>query len=96
MQAAKRVGRYLRIAPVAWQGFSFHDTRPGELFCYTDAGSASDKISRRSTSGGVVTLGGGVLNCWAKKQNSVALSSLESSYSQPSRRARDLWGSRAS
>ena len=78
MQAAKRVGRYLRKAPVAWQGFSFHDTRPGELLCNTDAGSASDKISRRSTSGGVVTLGGGVLNCWAKKQNSVALSSWES------------------
>ena len=29
-------------------------------------------------SGGVVTLGGGVLNCWAKKQKSVALSSWES------------------
>ena len=28
--------------------------------------------------GGVVTLGGGVLNCWAKKQKSVALSSWES------------------
>ena len=29
-------------------------------------------------SGGVVTLGSGVLNCWAKKQTSVALSSWES------------------
>ena len=36
MQAAKRVGRYLRKAPVAWQGFPFHDPRPGELLCYTD------------------------------------------------------------
>ena len=60
---------YLRKALVAWQDFSFHDLRPGELLCYTDADS------RRSTSGGVVTLGGGVLNCWAKKQKSVALSS---------------------
>ena len=34
--------------------------------------------SRRPTSGGVVTLGGGVLDCWAKKQKSVALSSWES------------------
>ena len=25
MRAAKRVGRYLRKAPVAWQGFPFHD-----------------------------------------------------------------------
>ena len=30
-RAAKRVGRYLRIAPVAWQGFPFHDPRPEEL-----------------------------------------------------------------
>ena len=78
MRAAKRVGRYLRKAPVAWQGFPFHDPRLGELLCYTDADWASDKSSRRSTSGGVVTLGGGVLNCWAKKQKSVALSSWES------------------
>ena len=31
MRAAKRVGRYLRKAPVAWQGFPFHDPRPEEL-----------------------------------------------------------------
>ena len=28
MQAAKRVGRYLRKALVAWQGFPFHDPWP--------------------------------------------------------------------
>ena len=28
MQAAKRVGRHLRKAPVAWLGFPFHDPRP--------------------------------------------------------------------
>ena len=78
MRAAKRVGRYLRKAHVAWQGSPFHDPQPGELLCHTDADWASDKTSRRSTSGGVVTLGGGVLNCWAKKQKSVALSSWES------------------
>ena len=78
MQAAKRVGRYLRKAPFAWQGFPFHDPRPEELLYYTDADWTSDKTSRRSMSGGVVTLGGGVLNCWAKKQKSVALSSWES------------------
>ena len=77
MRAAKRVGRYLRKAPVAWQGFPFHDPRLEELLCYTDAGWASDTSSRRSTSEGAVTLGGGVLNCWAKKQKSVALSSWE-------------------
>ena len=78
MQAAKRVGRYWRKAPVALAGFPFHDPRPRELLCYTDADWGSDKTSRRSKSGGVVTLGGGFPNCWAKKQNSVALSSWES------------------
>ena len=78
MRAAKQVGRYLRKAPVAWHNFPFHDPQPQELLCYTDADWTSEKTSRRSMSGGVVTLGGGVLNCWAKKQNSVALSSWES------------------
>ena len=78
MRAAKRVGRYLRKAPVAWQGFPFDDHQPEELLCYTDADWASDKTFRRSMSGGVVNLGGGVLNCWAKEQKSVALSSWES------------------
>ena len=69
MQAVKQGGRYLRKAPVAWQGFPF--TTHG-------ADWASIKTSRRSMSGGVVTLGGGILNCLAKKQKNVALSSWES------------------
>ena len=51
MRAAKRVGRFLRKAPVAWLCFPFHDPWPEELLCYTDADWASDKTSRRSTSG---------------------------------------------
>ena len=77
MRAAKRVGRYLRKAPVAWLGFSFHDPRLGELLCYKDADWASDMSSRRPTSGGVVTLGLGE----------------RESCSQPLRRARDHWES---
>ena len=90
MQAAKRVGRYLRKALVACQGFPFRDPRPGELLCHTGADWASDKTSRRSTSG-AVTLGGGVLDCWAKKQKSVALSSWESELF-----AAITWGTRSS
>ena len=37
MQASTRVGRYLKRAPVAWQGFPFCDPRPGELLCFADS-----------------------------------------------------------
>ena len=72
LQAAKGVGLYLRKVPVACQGFPFCDPRLGVLLCW-----ATDKVSGRSTSGGVVTLSGGVLTCWARKQRSVALASWE-------------------
>ena len=68
-------------------GFTFHDPRPRELLCYTDADCSSDKTSRRTSSGGVVTLGGGVLNCCA-----LHCQARKASCSQPSRRAGDLWG----
>ena len=43
-----------------WLGKIALFTIPGlKNLCYTDADWASDKTSRRSTSGGVVTLGGG-------------------------------------
>ena len=41
-----------------------------------DADWATDKTPRRSMSGGVVTLGGGVLNCWAKKQKECCIGKL--------------------
>ena len=79
VRAAKRVGRYLRKALVASQGFPFHDHQPEELLCYTDANWAlQTRLLGSGQVEGVVTLGGGVLNCWAKKQKSVALSSWES------------------
>ena len=60
---------------MAWQGFPFCVFRPGVLLCCAVADWASDKVSRRLTSGVVVTLGSGLFGCWAKKQRCVALSS---------------------
>ena len=51
--------------------------------CYADADWPSDKEG--STSGGVVTLGGGVLGCWEKKQRSLARSSWESGLADKTR-----------
>ena len=68
------LGKHLLLGKV----FSFRDPLPRVFLCYEDADWKSDKTSRRWTSGGVVTVGGGVVNCWAKKQKSVALLSWES------------------
>ena len=95
MRAAKRVGRHLRKALVALQGFPFHDPRPGELLCFTDAYWASDKDfsevdewRRRDSWWWSSRLLGEETNECHRKAGKV-------SCSQPSRRARDLWGSRA-
>ena len=72
----KRLARYLVGAPrlvqhVAWQG-------KGQDICtYTDSDWAGDKVSRKSTSGGVVALGHHCLKSWSKTQNVIALSSGE-------------------
>ena len=65
------VGGYLRNVCAALQGVALSGHRAGVLLCYDDADWASDNISRRSTTGGVVTLGGDVLSCLAKRQRSV-------------------------
>ena len=44
---------------------------------FEERGVAWQGFGQRSTSRGVVTLGGGGLGCWAKKQRGVALSSWE-------------------
>ena len=49
--------------PVAWQGFLRCDPRPGALLSCAAASGASDKVAGRSTSGRLLTLGGGVLSC---------------------------------
>ena len=62
LQAARRVGRYLRKVSVAWRVCPFCDPRPGVLLCYAGAEWASDK-----TKGGAVTLGGEVFGCWGEE-----------------------------
>ena len=57
MQAARRVGSFFGKACGASQVFSRIARRAGVLLCCADADWASDMGSRRSPSGGVVSLG---------------------------------------
>ena len=74
--AVKRLGRYLKGAPRMIQHFEFQDM-PGKVTTYTDSDWAGDKVSRKSTSGGVIMLGKHVVKTWSSSQQVIALSSGE-------------------
>ena len=72
-----RIGRYLvgrprRVSLFAWQAPTLTVT------AYTDSDSAGCKLTGRSTSGGIVTVGSHVLKTYSRQQKTVALSSAES------------------
>ena len=51
-----------------------------DLHTYTDSDWAGDKISRKSTSGGVAMLGNHCIKAWSTNQQVIALSSGEAEY----------------
>ena len=74
----KRVGRYLVGVPRLQYTFGFSETGPAEYIeIYSDTDFAGCKESRRSTSGGVVTINGHCVKHWSKTQSTVSLSSGE-------------------
>ena len=82
-RAVKRVLRYVRGTVqygLVYRAPPHPNHHPPVLEGYVDADWAGDLGSRRSTSGYIFTLGGGVL-CWAsKRQKSVSLSTAEAEY----------------
>ena len=52
----KRLGRYLKGAPRVLQLFAWQE-EPSELTAYVDSDWAGDKVSRKSTSGGMLIRG---------------------------------------
>ncbi len=73
----KRIARYLLEYPelsIAFDG----DAYAGDIVTYVDANWAGCLSTRKSTSGGVVVVGGGCVKSWSSTQGSVALSSGES------------------
>ena len=77
--AAKRLLRYLNLRPGT--GIILEPT-DGEtqVKCYSDADWAGDKVDRKSTSGCVVYVDGVPVQWSSRKQNVVALSTMEAEY----------------
>ena len=70
--------RYLKMYPSIKQEWFANATMEDMIIqVYADSDWASDQITRKSTSGGVLRLGPVVLGHWSKSQASVALSSAE-------------------
>jgi hypothetical protein len=76
--AAKRVLRY--IAGTVQFGLWFERNKKVNLVGYSDSDWASSLDDRKSTSAYTFTLGSGVISWSSKKQNSIALSSMEAEY----------------
>ena len=72
----KRAARYLSGAPRATQTFVWQ-TMPKHIVTHTDSDWAGDKETRKSTSGGTMSLGSHTIKTWSTSQHCVALSSGE-------------------
>jgi hypothetical protein len=77
----KRLGRYLLQYPrLVWQ-FVDADVESTEyLDVFSDSDWAGDKMERKSTSGGVAMIAGGVIKTWSSSQRTLSLSVGEAEY----------------
>jgi hypothetical protein len=71
-----RIGRYLINKPRFVQEFRWQD-EADEVITYTDSDWAGDRVTRKSTSGGVMNLGQHLIKSWSSTQPVIALSSGE-------------------
>ena len=72
----KRIGRYLKGNPRLVQMFRWQGATTA-LHTYIDNDWAGDKLTRKSTSGGIAFLGSHCLKSWSTNQTVIALSSAE-------------------
>ena len=75
-QELKRLGRFLKGKPRLIINYTWQDPI-NNLTAYSDSDWAGDKKSRKSTSGGVITVGSHYIKSWSKNQSVIALSSAE-------------------
>ena len=74
----KRLARYLQTTPeLVIKYFDVADEDLEYLDVYADSDWAGDRKSRKSTSGGMIVWGGGLIKSWSKSQSVVATSSGE-------------------
>jgi len=86
-KAVKRILRYLK--GTQHYSLTYGVGQPSHFHGYTDSNWANDKGDRRSVCGYVFFLHGGAINWRARKQQSVALSSVEAEYVAAAEAARD-------
>lgn len=77
----KHLARYLPKFPEVELHYPWlYDEEVETVDVYTDSDWAGCRATRKSTSGGVVMIGGGIIKTWSKTQGPVALSSGEAEY----------------
>ena len=75
-QKAKKLGRYLISHPRLVYNYSYQNL-PKEVRAVADSDWAGDKVSRKSTSGGIAFRGKHCIKSWSSNQTIIALSSAE-------------------
>jgi hypothetical protein len=89
----KKVARYLQSHPRAIFVYPWAEVgEVQELIGFSDSDWAGCRASRRSTSGGLIALGGAVLRAWSNRQATVALSSGEAEFHSATKAAAELLG----
>ena len=77
----KRLGQYLLSHPrLVWRFVDDGSHSEEVIDVYSDSNWASDKTTRKSTSGGVASISGGALKHWSSTQGTVAMSVGEAGY----------------
>ena len=75
-QELKCLGQYLKGKPHLVIKYDWQDPI-AMITSYNDSDWAGDRKTRKSTSGGVITIGSHYVKSWSKDQSMIALSSAE-------------------
>ena len=94
MERLMRIGKYLNNNCVAYQLFKWGD-HDGTIHAYSDADWAGCHRTRKSTSGGLLSLGRSTVKHWSSPQKAIALSTSESELYAATRTLQEAMGLRS-